>query len=200
MWPRPSAYHARGSEYYLGAKEPDGVWYAPAGDLGRVDAAMVQGKEFARLYEGRGADGQALVSKADQRVPAFDLTFSVVPTVNPIRLSITGESVDNHRDGRSPPRRSADDIGAARSYRRGIAVTTSLTADTAGEPTDDESGDLQPQRLLAAPAAENEEIKATSLSAGRIGRALPHSSRRLATESPRPCKLPNAFRNTRKSE
>jgi hypothetical protein len=36
---------------------------------------MVQGKEFARLYEGRGADGQALVSKADQRVPAFDLTF-----------------------------------------------------------------------------------------------------------------------------
>jgi hypothetical protein len=74
-----SAYYARGSEYYLGAKEPDGVWYAPAGDPGRLDTATVQAKEFARLYEGRGDDGQALISsnaggKADQRVPAFDLT------------------------------------------------------------------------------------------------------------------------------
>jgi conjugative relaxase-like TrwC/TraI family protein len=81
-----SAYYARGSEYYLGAKEPDGVWYGPAGDLGRVDAATVQAKEFARLYEGRGADGQALISnaggKADQRVPAFDLTFSAPRSVS----------------------------------------------------------------------------------------------------------------------
>jgi TrwC relaxase/Type IV secretory system Conjugative DNA transfer len=80
-----SAYYARGSEYYLGAKEPDGVWYAPAGDRGRVDAATVQAKEFARLYEGRRADGQALISnagsKADQRVPAFDLTFSAPRSV-----------------------------------------------------------------------------------------------------------------------
>jgi hypothetical protein len=79
-----SAYYARGSKYYRGAKEPDGVWYAPAGDLGRVDAATVRAKEFARLYEGRGVDGQALISnaggKADQRVPAFDLTFSARST------------------------------------------------------------------------------------------------------------------------
>jgi hypothetical protein len=81
-----SAYYARGSEYYLGAKEPDGVRYASAGDFGRVDAATVQAKEFARLYEGRGADGQALISnaggKADQRVPAFDLTFSAPRSIS----------------------------------------------------------------------------------------------------------------------
>ena len=49
-------------------------------------AATVQAKEFARLYEGRGADGQALISnaggKADQRVPAFDLTFSAPRSVS----------------------------------------------------------------------------------------------------------------------
>jgi conjugative relaxase-like TrwC/TraI family protein len=81
-----SAYYARGSEYYRGAKKPDGVWYASAGDFGRVDATTVQAKEFARLYEGRGADGQALISnaggKADQRVPAFDLTFSAPRSIS----------------------------------------------------------------------------------------------------------------------
>jgi hypothetical protein len=55
------------------------MWPRPA-PTGRVDATTVQAKEFARLYEGRGADGQALISnaggKADERVPAFDLTFS----------------------------------------------------------------------------------------------------------------------------
>ena len=81
-----SAYYARGSEYYLGSREPDGAWYAPRGDLGRVDAATVQAKEFAALYEGRGADGQVLITnaggKANQRVPAFDLTFSAPRSVS----------------------------------------------------------------------------------------------------------------------
>ncbi|WP_319797326.1 MobF family relaxase [Nitrobacter sp.] len=75
-----SAYYVRGAEYYLGEREPDGVWYAPSGDLGQRDATAVQPKEFARLYEGLGENGQSLITnaggKADQRVPAFDLTFS----------------------------------------------------------------------------------------------------------------------------
>jgi len=81
-----SAYYARGSEYYLGSREPDGVWYAPRGDLGRVDAATVQATEFAGLYAGRDVDGQALITnaggKADQRIPAFDLTFSAPRSVS----------------------------------------------------------------------------------------------------------------------
>jgi conjugative relaxase-like TrwC/TraI family protein len=81
-----SAYYVRGAEYYLGEREPDGVWYAPSGDLGRHDATTVQPKEFARLYEGLGENGQSLVTNAggntDQRVPAFDLTFSAPRSVS----------------------------------------------------------------------------------------------------------------------
>jgi hypothetical protein len=55
-----SEYYVRGAEYYLGEQEPDGVWYAPSGDLGSRDAAPVQRQEFARLYEGVGENGQSL--------------------------------------------------------------------------------------------------------------------------------------------
>ncbi len=81
-----STYYVRGAEYYLGSREPDGVWYAPRGDLGRRDAATVQRQEFARLYEGLGENGQSLITnpgaKADRRVPAFDLTFSAPRSVS----------------------------------------------------------------------------------------------------------------------
>ena len=81
-----SAYYVRGAEYYLGSREPDGVWYAPRGDLGRRDAAAVQRQEFAHLYEGLGENGQTLITnaggKADRRVPAFDLTFSAPRSVS----------------------------------------------------------------------------------------------------------------------
>jgi conjugative relaxase-like TrwC/TraI family protein len=81
-----SAYYVRGAEYYLGTREPDGVWYAPRGDLGRQDTATVQPKEFARLYQGLGENGQSLITnsggKADRRVPAFDLTFSAPRSVS----------------------------------------------------------------------------------------------------------------------
>jgi hypothetical protein len=76
----------RGAEYYLGSREPEGVWYAPRGDLGRRDAATVQPKEFARLYQGIGESGRSLSTnaggKADRRVPAFDLTFSAPRSVS----------------------------------------------------------------------------------------------------------------------
>jgi hypothetical protein len=82
-----SAYYVRGAEYYLGSREPEGIWYTPRGDLGRRGAATVRPKEFARLYEGLGENGQALITnmggKADRRVPAFDLTFSAPRSVSP---------------------------------------------------------------------------------------------------------------------
>lgn len=81
-----SAYYVRGAEYYLGSREPEGVWYAPRGDLGRRDAATIQRQEFARLYEGLGENGQSLITnpggKAIRRVPAFDLTFSAPRSVS----------------------------------------------------------------------------------------------------------------------
>ncbi|MBV8701634.1 MAG: relaxase domain-containing protein, partial [Bradyrhizobium sp.] len=81
-----SAYYVRGAEYYLGSREPEGVWYAPRGDLGRRDAATVQRQEFPRLYEGLGDNGQSLITnaggKVDRRVPAFDLTFSAPRSVS----------------------------------------------------------------------------------------------------------------------
>lgn len=81
-----SAYYVRGAEYYLRSREPEGVWYAPRGDLGRRDAATVQPEEFARLYEGLGENGQSLITnaggKSDRRVPAFDLTFSAPRSVS----------------------------------------------------------------------------------------------------------------------
>jgi TrwC relaxase len=81
-----SAYYVRGAEYYLGTREPDGVGYAPRGDLSRQDTATVQPKEFARLYQGLGENGQSLITssggKADRRVPAFDLTFSAPRSVS----------------------------------------------------------------------------------------------------------------------
>jgi conjugative relaxase-like TrwC/TraI family protein len=81
-----SAYYVRGAEYYLGSREPEGVWYAPRGDLGRRDAETVERQEFARLYEGLGENGQSLITnaggKVDRRVPAFDLTFSAPRSVS----------------------------------------------------------------------------------------------------------------------
>jgi conjugative relaxase-like TrwC/TraI family protein len=91
-----SAYYVRGAEYYLGEREPDGVWYAPSGDLGRRDATAVQPKEFARFHEGLGENGQSLITnaggKADQRVPAFDLTFSAPRSVS-LALAFADENL-----------------------------------------------------------------------------------------------------------
>jgi conjugative relaxase-like TrwC/TraI family protein len=88
-----SAYYVRGAEYYLGSGEPEGVWYAPRGNLGRRDAATVQPKEFARLYQGLGENGQSLITnmggKVDRRIPASDLTFSA-----PRSMSLAWASTD----------------------------------------------------------------------------------------------------------
>ncbi|MCL2716236.1 MAG: relaxase domain-containing protein, partial [Alphaproteobacteria bacterium] len=80
------SYYTLCTEYYLGSREPDGVWYAPRGDFERVNAAMVEAADFSALYDGKSPDGRALLTnaggKADQCVPAFDLTFSAPRSVS----------------------------------------------------------------------------------------------------------------------
>ncbi|PZU89349.1 MAG: exonuclease V subunit alpha [Chelatococcus sp.] len=78
-----SAYYLRGAEYYLGAAEPAGLWYAPASDFELVDGAEVEPVAFERLYAGVGADGKTLLSQSGRadRVPAFDVTFSAPRSV-----------------------------------------------------------------------------------------------------------------------
>ena len=78
-----SSYYVRGTEYYLGAVEPAGRWYAPAGDFGLVDGAEVEPVAFERLYAGVGPDGKTLLSQRGRadRVPAFDVTFSAPRSV-----------------------------------------------------------------------------------------------------------------------
>lgn len=80
-----SAYYSRRTEYYLGSNEPEGVWYAPAGDFGLVDGAPVARETFERLYAAVGADGQPLLKRIRrhrERVPAFDITFSAPRSVS----------------------------------------------------------------------------------------------------------------------
>lgn len=79
-----STYYARQTEYYLGGAEPDGVWYAPAGDLGLTDRSRVDRDDFAALYEGI-VGGQPLSNqggKGARRVPAYDFTFSAPRSVS----------------------------------------------------------------------------------------------------------------------
>lgn len=79
-YPREAEGDRRGS-YYEGDREPPGVWYAPAGDLGLVDGAQVDPVVFQRLYAGLAANGAPLISRTrgrgGNRVPAYDITFSV---------------------------------------------------------------------------------------------------------------------------
>lgn len=76
-----AGYYAAQAEsqasYYVGGREPAGVWYAPAGDFDIEDGAEVEPALFERLHAGLGADGQVLIAgNAKGRVPAYDFTFS----------------------------------------------------------------------------------------------------------------------------
>jgi len=81
-----SSYYARGVEYYLGGREPDGVWYAAAGDFGRRDGATITPKDFDALYQGIGPNGTPLISNSGgrtaDRVPAYDITLSAPRSVS----------------------------------------------------------------------------------------------------------------------
>lgn len=79
-----SAYYTRQTEYYAGSGEPAGVWYAPAGDFGIADGALVQGEAFGRLYNAIGKDGRSLLERARrhrERTAAFDFTLSAPRSV-----------------------------------------------------------------------------------------------------------------------
>jgi conjugative relaxase-like TrwC/TraI family protein len=79
-------YYLTQTEYFLGAREPDGVWRTSTGDFGIVDGAKVDRETFVRLYAAQDVDGQSLITNGgsgrNDRVPAFDLTFSAPKSVS----------------------------------------------------------------------------------------------------------------------
>jgi len=80
-------YYTKQTAYYTGETgvEPRGVWFAPAGDHGLVDGAVVEAALFDRLFSGKDAEGQSLVTNGGgriNRVPAFDVTLSAPRSVS----------------------------------------------------------------------------------------------------------------------
>ncbi len=73
------------SGYYAGGEEPDGVWWNPGGIFGLEDGAVVDSREFRRLYHGFDPEsGEALVcnSGSEKRCPGLDMTFSADKSVS----------------------------------------------------------------------------------------------------------------------
>ncbi|MGQ3293910.1 MAG: relaxase domain-containing protein, partial [Shinella sp.] len=82
-----AGYYSRQTAYYAkeGDIEPRGLWYAPAGDHGVTDGALVDADMFERLFAGKGAGGQSLITNGGSRldrVPAFDVTLSAPRSVS----------------------------------------------------------------------------------------------------------------------
>lgn len=82
-----STYYSRQSEtnYYVGSEEPDGVWYAPAGDFGVAHGSAVDRATLERLYAAVGSDGRVLLDdcrRHKERLPAFDITLSAPRSVS----------------------------------------------------------------------------------------------------------------------
>lgn len=82
-----AGYYTNQTAYYAkeGGVEPRGLWYAPGGDHGLVDGALVDAGLFERLFVGKDADGQSLITNGGgrlDRVPAFDVTFSAPRSVS----------------------------------------------------------------------------------------------------------------------
>ncbi|MGW9232519.1 MobF family relaxase [Pseudorhizobium sp. NPDC055634] len=80
-------YYSKQTAYYAreGGIEPRGAWYAPGGDLGLTDGRLVDPDVFERLFAGKDADGQSLVTNSGgrlDRVPAFDVTLSAPRSVS----------------------------------------------------------------------------------------------------------------------
>lgn len=80
-----SGYYLRQSDYYLGAEEPAGMWYAPGKEFGLTDGATVDREEFEQLFLGHDESGSSLLSQAGRRLdrtPAFDVTLSAPRSVS----------------------------------------------------------------------------------------------------------------------
>lgn len=102
-----STYYTRQREtdYYTDSKEPDGIWYAPAGGFGLVDGATVDRRTFEHLYKAIGPDGQPLLEEVRRhtaRTPAFDVTLSAPRSVSlawafaPQEIKVQIESAQQH--------------------------------------------------------------------------------------------------------
>ena len=79
------AYYHQQTHYYLGGIEPPGRWYAPAGDLGLIDAQEVEPVLFERLLRGIDSSGKSLLTRKGgklERSAAFDFTFSAPRSVS----------------------------------------------------------------------------------------------------------------------
>lgn len=80
-------YYTKQTAYYTTETgvEPRGVWYAPAGDHGLVDGAVVEADLFECLFSGKDTAGQSLVTNGGgriDRVPAYDVTLSAPRSVS----------------------------------------------------------------------------------------------------------------------
>lgn len=82
-----AGYYSKQTTYYAGGGgvEPQGTWFAPGGDHGVLDGAIVDPDSFERLFAGRDADGRSLITNGGSRldrVPAFDVTLSAPRSVS----------------------------------------------------------------------------------------------------------------------
>lgn len=82
-----AGYYSKQTAYYAGSKGvgPQGTWFAPGGDHGVLDGAIVDPDSFERLFAGRNAAGYSLVTNGGNRldrVPAFDVTLSAPRSVS----------------------------------------------------------------------------------------------------------------------
>ncbi len=82
-----ATYYSKQTAYYAknGGVEPRGRWYAPGGDHGLTDGAVVEADLFERLFAGQDSDGQSLITNGGgrlDRVPAFDIALSAPRSVS----------------------------------------------------------------------------------------------------------------------
>lgn len=76
-------YYLRSSEYYLGGREPAGVWLSQPDSFGIAPGSVVEPDVFERLHAGLGPDGQVLVrAPAGRRIGNFDVTLSAPKSVS----------------------------------------------------------------------------------------------------------------------
>ena len=77
-------YYLRRTEYYLGGKEPAGMWLSDSSHLGIKVGHTVEADLFEKLHAGLGPDGRALITNngGKERVSGFDLTLSAPKSVS----------------------------------------------------------------------------------------------------------------------
>ena len=78
-------YYTQQSEYYLGGREPAGVWLTAGPGIGVTPMSEVAPRDFERLHEARDGRGRSLLANAGgraDRVGGYDVTFSAPKSVS----------------------------------------------------------------------------------------------------------------------